>query len=336
MDTSRETSTAPTEPGMAAPSQDMETASETGHGESDDSDNATFTAAETPRTPAGDEMPDPAEAEPSDPLGHRGPHSQHGHHGHHGAHHTHMRDHCQRRWQWLRGGPSGRWEGDTSDFDGAMQSQDRALHSHHRVMQSHNMAMLPIRTAARRLWETGQAFSRGGGGGGSRRGGRDRRHGPGVAGEATHCPFFFGGGDAYNARGNDEDHAFAPPVDIFDHAASWTVHAALPGAKKEDVEVGWDAGRSSLDITGIVHGPGDEELLRGLVACERRVGLFERHVRLPPDTGADGNHGEQGKGGTVDEVDAAGITARMEDGILIVVVPKAEKEWTQVRKVDIE
>jgi HSP20 family protein len=191
------------------------------------------------------------------------------------------------------------------------------------------------------------------------RGGRGRRqHG---AHSGARGPFNYHNGADTNDEGtNDErgqDQAFAPPVDIFNHATNWTVHVALPGARKEDIAVNWDAERSHLAISGIVHRPGNEEFLRGLVSGERRVGLFERHVKLPPDVeeaeaedGAkeaeedekegEGEVGEMGPKGnptkTKDEVDADGITARMEDGVLIVLVPKIEKEWTQVRKVDIQ
>jgi HSP20 family protein len=37
-----------------------------------------------------------------------------------------------------------------------------------------------------------------------------------------------------------------------------------------------------------------------------------------------------------DEIDSFGITAKMEDGVLVITVPKVEREWTEIRKVDIE
>lgn len=120
------------------------------------------------------------------------------------------------------------------------------------------------------------------------------------------------------------DDSFVPPVDIFNTPNNWTIHIALPGAKKEDVGVNWDAAKSSLAVTGVVHRPGDEEFLTGMVSGERKVGLFERLIKLPP---AGGDEKE--------EVDSEGITAKLEDGVLVVTVPKAEKEWTEVRKVDI-
>lgn len=106
----------------------------------------------------------------------------------------------------------------------------------------------------------------------------------------------------------------------------------MPGAKKEDTGVNWDADRSLLTVSGVVYRPGDEEFLKALVSGERRVGLCSREVRLPPVGAAFGETGEASK----EEVDADGIVAKMEDGILIVTVPKIEKSWTDVKRVEIE
>ncbi|KAK0703797.1 HSP20-like chaperone [Lasiosphaeria miniovina] len=139
---------------------------------------------------------------------------------------------------------------------------------------------------------------------------------------------------------NDDDYAdsesFVPPVDIFNTPNNWTVHLSVPGAKKDDVAVNWDADKSLLAITGVVHRPGNEDFLAGMLSGERRVGMFERKIRLPPLTSAAAATAAATAAAEKEEVDADHITARMEDGILIVVVPKAEKEWTEVRKVDIE
>jgi len=35
-------------------------------------------------------------------------------------------------------------------------------------------------------------------------------------------------------------------------------------------------------------------------------------------------------------VDGDAISAKLEDGVLIVTVPKVEKEWTEVKRVDIQ
>jgi HSP20 family protein len=122
----------------------------------------------------------------------------------------------------------------------------------------------------------------------------------------------------------DAENNFTPPIDVFSTPAAYVLHVALPGAKKEDVGVNWDAEKSELNVAGVVYRQGDEEFLKTLSKKERRVGMFERSVKLPP--------GEEEK----EEVDGDNITAKLEDGVLIVTVPKVEKEWTEVKKVDIE
>lgn len=127
----------------------------------------------------------------------------------------------------------------------------------------------------------------------------------------------------------ENDGSFTPPLDLFEQKDRWVLHIAVPGAKKEDVGVSWDADRSILSVSGVVHRPGDEEFLKGLKSGERSTGLFSRDVKLPP---AEGERKESSK----DEVNAEAIEAKMEDGILVVTVPKIEKGWTEVKKVDIQ
>lgn len=131
------------------------------------------------------------------------------------------------------------------------------------------------------------------------------------------------------ADDNDFDtETIVPPMDVFNSPEAWTIHMALPGAKKEDIAVNWDSDRSHLVVSGVIYRPGDEEFLAGLVNAERKVGLFERMISLPLPT--------QDETAEKEEVDDERITAKMEDGILIIVVPKLERDWTEVRKVDIE
>jgi HSP20 family protein len=116
--------------------------------------------------------------------------------------------------------------------------------------------------------------------------------------------------------------SFTPPCDVFDTPAAFVLHFSLPGAKKEDVGVNWDADKSELSVAGVIYRPGDEEFLKALAMDEREVGVFERKVRL-------GNRTNPA------QVDADSITAKMEDGVLIVTVPRAE-EFVEIKKVDIE
>ena len=148
-----------------------------------------------------------------------------------------------------------------------------------------------------------------------------RQYAENMRNQATTARGETAGENDYDLAGDEN---FTPPVDIFDTANNWTIHVALPGAKKEDIAVNWDADKSSLVLSGVVYRQGDEAFQAGMVSGERKVGLFERSIKLPPP-------GRDEK----EEADGSGITAKLEDGILVVIVPKVEKEWTEVRKVDI-
>ncbi|KAF2874145.1 HSP20-like chaperone [Massariosphaeria phaeospora] len=131
----------------------------------------------------------------------------------------------------------------------------------------------------------------------------------------------FESASATKPKSDPED--FSPEADIFDTPSSFVVHVSLPGAKKEDVGVNWDAEKSELSIAGVVYRPGDEEFLKTLAMTERKAGPFERKVRL-------------GTRANPTQVDADMITAKLEDGVLRVDVPKMDAGFVEVRKVDIE
>ncbi len=116
---------------------------------------------------------------------------------------------------------------------------------------------------------------------------------------------------------------FQPPADIFDTESAFIVHISLPGAKKEDVGVNWDADKFELSVAGVIYRPGDEETLKTLALDERDVGAFERKVVL-------GNKSNPA------QIDAEGISAKMEDGVLIVNIPKLEQDFVEVKKVEVE
>jgi HSP20 family protein len=139
-------------------------------------------------------------------------------------------------------------------------------------------------------------------------------------------PFAFGpladmlNGQQDNEESGQED--FKPDVDVFDTESAFVIHASLPGAAKEDVGVSWDAEKSELSIAGVIYRPGDEELLKTLAMDERKVGPFDRKVRL-------------GSRANPAQVDADMITAKLEDGVLRVEVPKLDKDYVEIKKVDI-
>jgi len=126
-----------------------------------------------------------------------------------------------------------------------------------------------------------------------------------------------------NGQAAQDETSFRPDVDVFDTADAFIAHVSLPGAKKEDVGVSWDQERSELTVAGVVYRPADEETLKALALDERKVGVFERKVRL-------------GSRANPAQVDVDGISARMEDGVLRIDVPKLDAGYVEVKKVDIE
>ena len=141
-------------------------------------------------------------------------------------------------------------------------------------------------------------------------------------GEFFASQFGFGDNSPTSSNTNGEG-TFSPPADVFDTEDSFVVHVSLPGAKKEDVGVNWDSDKSELTVAGVVYRPGSEEFLKTLALDERKVGHFERKVRL-------------GSRASPAQVDTDGISARMEDGVLVVTIPKEDKDFVDVKKVDIE
>ena len=114
-----------------------------------------------------------------------------------------------------------------------------------------------------------------------------------------------------------------PDADIFDTDSAYIIHVSLPGAKKEDVGVNWDAEKSELSVAGVIYRPGDEEFLKTLAMGERKVGAFERKIRL-------------GTRASPASIDIDSISAKLEDGVLRVDVPKLDSGYVEIRKVDIE
>lgn len=130
-------------------------------------------------------------------------------------------------------------------------------------------------------------------------------------------------GQMFGESGEDRNDDFRPDIDVFDTETAFVVHVALPGAKKEDIDVNWDAEKSELKVTGVTFRPGDEDFLKTLAMDERKVGAFERKVRL-------------GSRAQPAQIDVDGLTAKLEDGILFITVPKQDKDFVEVMKVDIE
>lgn len=119
---------------------------------------------------------------------------------------------------------------------------------------------------------------------------------------------------------------FVPAIDVFDTPDKYIVHVSLPGAKKDDLSIDYDFEESVLRLAGVVYRPGLNEDLHQSLAVEERareVGVFEREVRF-------------GTRGAPVVVAVDEITAKLEDGVLNVTVPKVIAEQRPKKKVFIQ
>ena len=101
----------------------------------------------------------------------------------------------------------------------------------------------------------------------------------------------------------------SPLTDVRETEKEYVVEVEMPGVKKEDVKV--DVSGEVLRIRGETSRDETSEA-GGLRRSERWRGTFERHLRLPRDTDADG------------------IRARHENGVVSVTVPKKAPQMKAV------
>jgi HSP20 family protein len=122
------------------------------------------------------------------------------------------------------------------------------------------------------------------------------RFGPWALRDDASCDAENGSDDCRAAR------EWTPAVDILEENDSFIVRADVPGVEPSDIDVSLD--NDILTISGQRGAAaGSDDVARQRV--ERSTGRFSRRFRMP------------------DTVDANGITARCNIGILEVVIPKA-------------
>lgn len=97
-----------------------------------------------------------------------------------------------------------------------------------------------------------------------------------------------------------------PAVDIQEDKEKYTVHAELPGVRKEDVKIDLDDGVLTLRGERKMETK-EEDKNHRYTRVERQYGSFVRRFPLPKD------------------VDQANIKATFKDGILEVKLPRSEK-----------
>ncbi|MDX6439862.1 MAG: hypothetical protein QOF45_2445 [Gaiellaceae bacterium] len=104
---------------------------------------------------------------------------------------------------------------------------------------------------------------------------------------------------------------WVPLVDIEEQDDAYIVEAEIPGVKRDDV---------NIELVGnevVVSGEIKERERKGILRrSTRRVGAFEYRVVLP------------------ENIDRDAIDAKLDDGVLIVRIPKAEQ--AQRRRIDVK
>ncbi|KKY27963.1 putative hsp20 alpha crystallin family protein [Phaeomoniella chlamydospora] len=179
--------------------------------------------------------------------------------------------------------------------------------------------------------------ARGGRCGGSRRGGRGYGRPPfnapaflqhlgdrlGVDLNTAAANFGFDLNRAFAGGRGDTD--FIPPHDLFDLPTEYLLHVSLAGAKKSDLGLDFDAENNTLRIGGVAYRPDiDEQTTAALTHNGRRgqVGAFETKISLPVPEDI--------------TIEADKISAKLRDGVLVIHVPKVQKQKDEKRSIRID
>ena len=118
--------------------------------------------------------------------------------------------------------------------------------------------------------------------------------------------------DAFFGADRDQSRRWVPPVDLVEAEDHFVLKADLPGLSEQDVSI--EVQDNTLTISGERQAE-HESRERGWYRIERSFGSFSRSLTLP------------------DGVDPDGISARFENGVLEVNIPKPEER--KPRRVEI-
>lgn len=107
------------------------------------------------------------------------------------------------------------------------------------------------------------------------------------------------------SRSGGSAYSFVPKVDVVETDKAFELHVAVPGMSKEEFKI--DLNENYLTISGERKFTKEKEA-NNFLTLETQYGTFSRSFSLP------------------ENVDAAKISARYDNGILEVTVPKDEKK----------
>ncbi|KJK73531.1 hypothetical protein H634G_11217 [Metarhizium anisopliae BRIP 53293] len=108
---------------------------------------------------------------------------------------------------------------------------------------------------------------------------------------------------------------FEPTADVFRTIDAAIVQVDIPGAKREDTTVKWDAQHGILEICGLVPRLEGEHIVQIPVSDGRKTGNFERSILLSELLRID-----------KEEIAGTEATSTLENGVLVVTIPVTKKE----------
>ncbi|KAK9379435.1 HSP20-like chaperone [Kockiozyma suomiensis] len=112
---------------------------------------------------------------------------------------------------------------------------------------------------------------------------------------------------------------FVPAVDIYETDSAFFIHASLPGASPNAISVNFEPKTNEVVLAGEIKRPAPfTDHTDSLRVSERRVGNFERRVRLGPSV----------------KIISDNISAKLINGVLEVSVPKVAE--LPSRKITVE
>jgi len=111
---------------------------------------------------------------------------------------------------------------------------------------------------------------------------------------------------------NTERPVIVPPVDIYETENEYVIKAEMPGVSRDYIDVVLN--NRELDITGRINGNMPEE--KNLRYSEFKLYDFNRKFKVG------------------DDIDSSKLTAKLENGILTLNLPKSEK--VKPKKIDIK
>jgi HSP20 family protein len=106
----------------------------------------------------------------------------------------------------------------------------------------------------------------------------------------------------WEAGAPDETLAWVPPADVEETDDAYLIEVELPGADQDDINI--EVNGRELTVSGEIKEKERKGILRRRT---RKVGEFQYAVALPGD------------------IDADNVSARLENGVLTVMVPKSQR-----------